>query len=52
MPKNSKPMSILRTACSFLGVIEPEDENNTQKTQLTVALRLLAIYGPILNYWY
>ncbi|OGT51131.1 MAG: 2-methylcitrate synthase [Gammaproteobacteria bacterium RIFCSPHIGHO2_12_FULL_42_13] len=43
------PMDVLRTACSFLGTIEPE---NTQHDQYAVANRLLACFPAILTYWY
>ena len=49
IPKNSHPMDVLRTACSFLGTIEPE-ENFSQ--QYEIADRLLALFPGIMCYWY
>jgi citrate synthase len=28
IPKTAHPMEVMRTICSFLGVIEPEDKQN------------------------
>jgi 2-methylcitrate synthase len=49
MDKNTHPMVVLRTACSFLGALEPETEENGQ---LNCALRMLGLWGPCLMYWY
>lgn len=49
MPKTSHPMEVTRTIASFLGVIEPESPENTQ---LKVAIRLIAVLGPAICYWY
>lgn len=43
------PMDILRTSCSALGVLEPEDG---VRDQYAVATRLLAALPAILLYWY
>jgi 2-methylcitrate synthase len=48
IPSNANPMDVLRSACSILGTIEPEEPNNNQ---YDIALRLVAIFGPILCYW-
>lgn len=50
-PKNTHPMDVLRTACSFLGAIEPEPEQDFSK-QTQIADRLLALFPGILCYWY
>ncbi|MFW9903946.1 MAG: citrate/2-methylcitrate synthase [Candidatus Thorarchaeota archaeon] len=47
LPKNTHPMSVLRTAISTLGTIEPEEELEG-KTQ---ALRILGILPSIIGYW-
>lgn len=47
LPKNTHPMSVLRTAISTLGTIEPEEELEG-KFQ---ALRILAILPSIIGYW-
>lgn len=49
IPANTHPMDVLRTACSFLGNLEPE---NSFDQQLDVADRLLAIFPGIICYWY
>ncbi len=49
IPKNSHPMDVLRTGCSFLGTLEPE-VNFSQ--QYDIADRLLAIFPGMLCYWY
>lgn len=49
IPATSNPMDVLRTVCSFLGNLEPEGPNNNQ---YEIALRLIAIFGPALLYWY
>ncbi|PWY55269.1 2-methylcitrate synthase [Legionella qingyii] len=49
IPKNTHPMDVLRTACSFLGTIEPE---NNFSEQYDIADRLLALFPGIMCYWY
>lgn len=49
IPKNSHPMDVLRTGCSMLGTLEPE-ENFTQ--QYDIADRLLALFPGMMCYWY
>ncbi len=49
IPKNSHPMDVLRTSCSFLGNIEPEE---IFEQQYDIADRLLALYPGIICYWY
>lgn len=49
MPKTANPMDVLRTACSFLGTIEPETKKNDQ---YVIATRLLGIFPSALLYWY
>jgi len=49
IPADAHPMDVLRTGCSLLGTIEPE---NTFSEQGAVAERLLAIFPSILVYWY
>lgn len=49
IPGSSNPMDVLRTTCSLLGLLEPEeDENNGQE----IADRLLAIFPGALLYWH
>jgi 2-methylcitrate synthase len=49
IPKNSHPMDVLRTACSFLGTIEPEIDFQQQHA---IADRLLALFPGVMCYWY
>lgn len=49
IPKQTHPMDVLRTGCSFLGTIEPED-NFSQEHE--IADRLLAIFPGMMCYWY
>lgn len=49
LPTGSHPMDVLRTACSALGCIEPE---NAQNGQGKITDRLLAIFPSILLYWH
>lgn len=49
IPANTHPMDVLRTGCSFLGTIEPE---NKQREQTMIANRLIACFPGILLYWY
>lgn len=47
---NAHPMDITRTICSVIGVLEPETENFSNQKQC--AMRLAALFGPALLYWY
>ncbi|NKI34033.1 2-methylcitrate synthase [Wenzhouxiangella sp. XN79A] len=49
IPASAHPMDVLRTACSFLGNIEPEDGFENQQH---VADRLLASFPSMITYWY
>ncbi len=49
IPKTAHPMDVMRTGCSFLGNIEPE---NSFEEQHTAANRLLAAFPAIMCYWY
>jgi 2-methylcitrate synthase len=49
IPKNTHPMDMLRTACSFLGTIEPEKDFSEEHH---IADRLLALFPGIICYWY
>ncbi len=50
-PKNAHPMDVLRTACSFLGLLEPELIPNVSSGR-EIAKRLFALFPSILAYWY
>jgi 2-methylcitrate synthase len=49
IPVSAHPMDVLRTGCSMLGTLEPENPLNDQ-TQ--IAHRLIACFGSMLLYWY
>lgn len=49
IPKTAHPMDVLRTACSILGTLEPE---NDFSQQYSIADRLLALFPGIICYWY
>jgi 2-methylcitrate synthase len=49
IPATAHPMDVLRTGCSMLGVIEPE---NSFDEQLSVAERMLATFPSMLAYWH
>lgn len=49
LPSTSHPMDVLRTACSALGCLEPEDSFDHQ---FSIADRLLASLPSMLLYWY
>lgn len=49
IPKTAHPMDVLRTGCSMLGVLEPEQ---SFKDQVPTTERLLASFPSMLLYWY
>ncbi|CDZ79285.1 2-methylcitrate synthase [Legionella massiliensis] len=49
IPKNTHPMDVLRTGCSMLGTLEPEESFSQQ---YKIADRLLALFPGMLCYWY
>lgn len=49
IPADAHPMDVLRTGCSMLGTLEPE---NATHTDITIANRLLASFPAMLLYWY
>ena len=54
IPADAHPMDVMRTACSVLGVAEPEDEDIAARStkQDALAERLLAFFPSALGYWY
>lgn len=49
IPSTAHPMDVLRTGCSALGTIEPE---NNFSQQQNIADRLIAAFPAMLLYWY
>ena len=49
VPKDTHPMDVMRTGCSMLGNLEPEDSFDDQQE---AADRLLAVLPAIICYWY
>ncbi len=49
IPANAHPMDVLRTGCSMLGTLEPENEFSQQ---YDIADRLLALFPGMLCYWH
>jgi 2-methylcitrate synthase len=49
IPRDTHPMDVLRTGCSMLGTLEPE---NASRDQIAVANRLTGCFSAMLLYWY
>ncbi len=49
IPAATHPMDVMRTACSFIGNLEPEEDFENQQD---VADRLLAAFPAMICYWY
>jgi 2-methylcitrate synthase len=49
LPATAHPMDVLRTGCSALGTMEPEESG---KSQYDITDRLMASFGSMLLYWY
>ncbi len=49
IPADAHPMDVMRTGCSFLGNLEPENDFSDQHK---AANRLLAAFPAIMCYWY
>lgn len=49
IPADSHPMDVMRTACSFLGVLETEEDFEQQDEKIE---RMLALFPAAIAYWY
>ncbi len=49
IPQEAHPMDVLRTGCSMLGNLEPED---SFEQQLDKTNRMLSAFPAIISYWY
>jgi 2-methylcitrate synthase len=52
IPANTHPMDVLRTGCSALGAVLPEEQDHKLAPSRDIADRLLASFGSMLMYWY
>jgi 2-methylcitrate synthase len=52
MPKTAHPMDVLRTGCSVLGTLEPEQDQHPVEGARAIADRLMASFGSMLLYWH
>jgi 2-methylcitrate synthase len=52
IPANTHPMDVLRTGCSALGEVLPENADHKIAEARNVADRLMASFGSMLLYWY
>src|SRR3954452_2697020 len=52
LPKSAHPMDVMRTGCSVLGTLEPEDEKHRAEGARNIADRLMACFGSMLLYWF
>src|ERR1043165_3186851 len=52
LPKSAPPMDVMRTGCSVLGTLEPEDEKHPAEGARNIADRLMACFGSMLLYWF
>ncbi len=52
IPANAHPMDVMRTGCSMLGTLEPENPDRNIVGTRDLGDRLIACFGSILLYWY
>jgi len=52
IPKTAHHMDVLRTGCSVLGALEPENPAHPVAGARDIADRLMASFGSMLLYWY
>ena len=50
IPAVAHPMDVLRTGCSLLGTLEPEDASNNQPAH--IATRLFSLFPAMFFFWY
>jgi 2-methylcitrate synthase len=49
IPKGAHPMDVMRTGCSMLGALEPEEPG---RNQIAIANRLTGCFSAMLLYWH
>jgi 2-methylcitrate synthase len=52
VPASTHPMDVLRTGCSMLGTILPEQADHNPAGARDIADRLMACFGSMLLYWH
>jgi len=52
IPATAHPMDVLRTGCSVLGTVDPEQDNHNIAGARDIADRLMASFGSVLLYWH
>lgn len=52
IPAATHPMDVMRTACSFLGTVLPEKEDQNLQGARDIIDRLIASFGSMLLYWW
>ncbi|HQN64344.1 MAG TPA: 2-methylcitrate synthase [Methylophilus sp.] len=52
IPANVHPMDVMRTGCSMLGTLQPEEVDRNIDGTKELGDRLIACFGSILLYWY
>ena len=52
IPAGTHPMDVMRTACSALGAVLPENSEHKLAEARDIADRLMASFGSMLLYWY
>jgi len=52
IPANAHPMDVMRTGCSMLGTLQPEEADRNIDGTKDLGDRLIACFGSILLYWY
>ncbi|GAB0173103.1 2-methylcitrate synthase [Helicobacter trogontum] len=55
LPKNAHPMDVMRSACSVLGCLEPEEYDVFKASfpnQQRISTRLLGIFPSVLTFWH
>jgi len=52
IPASAHPMDVLRSGCSVLGTVIPEETDHNSAGARNIADRLMACFGSMLLYWY
>jgi 2-methylcitrate synthase len=52
IPANTHPMDVLRTGCSAMGAVLPENQDHKLGEARDLADRMMAGFGSMLLYWY